>query len=72
MESAIFSVEEEIYSDKTLNYLDKLSRLQREVLNLTVDGFSASEIVKKLHITNREYTDCKMAIHSYRNASLLF
>lgn len=60
------------YSEKALKYLSRLSNLQRDVLQLTIAGFKASEIMESLHITPEEYSDCNSAIHSYRNVSVLF
>lgn len=75
-----FSIEKEIfeeekgegYSKKTIKYLSRLSNLQKEVLRLISDGYIASEIQEKLHITDRQYSNCNEAIHSYRNVSILF
>lgn len=63
--------EDEEYSAKTLQYLGKLSKLQREVLQLIIVGYSPNEIREELHITKKQYTDCNAAIHSYRNVSVL-
>jgi hypothetical protein len=46
--------------------------LQKEVLQLTIAGYSSKEIIAKLHITNKQYSDSCAAIHSYRNVSVLF
>jgi hypothetical protein len=70
IEKKIF--EEDSYSEKMLKYLSKLSMLQKEVLQLTIAGYSSKEIIEKLHITNKQYSDSCAAIHSYRNVSVLF
>lgn len=59
------------YSRRMLLYLDKLSNLQREVLELTTEGYLPVEIRQKLHIDKKQYSDCNAAIHSYRNISVL-
>lgn len=59
------------YSRRMLRYLDRLSSLQKEVLRLDADGYLPGEIREKLHISERQYADCRTAIHSYRNVSVL-
>lgn len=71
VESEIFGEQEEGYSTKMLLYLNRLSNLQKEVLQLTIAGYSPNEIKKELHITDKQYSDCNTAIHSYRNVSIL-
>lgn len=72
VEKEIFEKKEEGYSKKMLLYLEQLSNLQKEVLKLTIAGYSPTEISKILHITDKQYADCQTAIRSYRNVSLLF
>lgn len=72
IEKEVFEKREEVYSQKMLLYLDRLSNLQKEVLKLTIAGYSSSEISKILHITDKQYADCQASIHSYRNVSVLF
>lgn len=67
-----FEWEEEGLSNKMSQYLSRLSSLQKKVLRLLSVGYAASEIKKELHITNKQYNDCLMAIRSYRNTSILF
>lgn len=63
---------DEIYSEKMLLYLERLSNLQREVLKLNIAGYLPNEIKKELHISEKQYADCYAAIHSYKNVSVLF
>lgn len=72
VEDEIFGNEEEQYSEEILLYLNKLSNLQKEVLKLNIAGFLPNEIKEELHITDKQYEDCQVAIHSYRNISVLF
>lgn len=74
-----FSVEMEVleregvnYSTRMLSYLSRLSGLQREVLRLQSAGYLPSEIKGGLKISEKQYTDCCAAIHSYRNVLVLF
>lgn len=74
-----FSVEREILEkmeegsdERILTYLSKLSKLQRDVLRLNIEGYLPNEIKEKLHITEKQYSDCNAAIHSYKNVSVLF
>lgn len=72
IESEIFEEKEEGYSKEMCTYLNRLSALQREVLRLISIGFMPGEILEELHINQKMYEDCYMAIHSYRNIEILF
>lgn len=74
-----FSVEREILEkmeegsdERILTYLSKLSKLQRDVLRLNIEGYLPNEIKEELQITEKQYSDCNAAIHSYKNVSVLF
>lgn len=73
-----FNVEREIFgeesykSSKIEKYLDSLTKRQRKVVELLAASYSAGEIQDILHITQKEYTDALVGIHSYNNISLLF
>lgn len=71
IEKEVFGEREE-YSGKILHYLSRLSCLQKEVLNLNMAGYLPNEIRKELHLTEKQYSDCYTAIHSYKNISVLF
>ena len=72
IEKEIFEGREEGYSKKMLLYLSRLSNLQKEVLRLNIAGYLPGEIREELHMSEKEYADCYVAIHSYRNVSVLF
>ena len=72
MEKEVLEKGTEKYSGRIRLYLDRLSGLQKEVLRLKMDGFSPDEIRSRLHISGKQYADCKAAIHAYRNISVLF
>ncbi|MCI8416408.1 MAG: hypothetical protein HFI33_02700 [Lachnospiraceae bacterium] len=72
IEKELFEEKEEGYSKRMLMYLNKLSKMQKEVLELNVAGYLPNEIRKELQISEKEYADCYAAIHSYRNISVLF
>lgn len=73
-----FNVEREVFgeesykSSKIEKYLDSLTKRQRKVVELLAASYSAGEIQDILHITQKEYTDALVGIHSYNNISLLF
>lgn len=71
IEAAVLE-KEECYSRKVLLYFDRLSRQQQAVLKLIIEGYYPEEIRKELQIDKKQYEDCCMAIHSYRNVSLLY
>ena len=72
IEKEIFQDSEEMYSSKMLLYLSKLSTLQKEVLEYIAAGYLPNEIKEELHINDKQFADCKAAIHSCRNVSVLF
>lgn len=72
MEKEILGEEGEGYSSKMTLYLNRLSKIQKEILKLVIAGFGPHEIQKELHISEKEYSDENRAIHSYRNVSILF
>lgn len=72
VETEIFEKNEEGYSRKMMLYLSRLSNLQKEILRLTAVGYMPNEIREELHISEKRYSDCKEAIHSYRNVEILF
>ena len=71
IEKEIFEKDEEGYSKRMLLYLSRLSNLQKEVLRLNAVGYLPEEIRDELHISEKQYSDCYAAIHSYRNVSVL-
>lgn len=72
-----FNIEKEIFGEETLKslklekYLNKLSKCQRKILELSAASYDAGEIQKMLNITQKEYTDNMMAVHSYENIKIL-
>jgi hypothetical protein len=71
VEDTEFFFEEDIFDERILEYLHRLSKLQKEVLRLMILGYSSEEIKRILHITGRKYNDCIAAIRSDRNTSIL-
>ncbi len=72
LEQEVIEKEGQEYSDRMQAYLDRLSTLQKNVLQLTADGYSPCEIREMLNISVRQYSDCNAAIHAYRNVSVLY
>lgn len=72
METEFFERIDEGYSARMNLYLNRLSKIQKDVLRLRADGYSPKEIQKELHISEKKYTDCKLAIRAYRNVSILY
>lgn len=72
LEKEIIEKDEQAYSEKMQAYLGRLSMLQKNVLQLTADGYSPCEIREMLNISGRQYNDCNAAIHADRNVSVLY
>ena len=71
IEKEIFDSNEEGYSQRMLLYLSRLSNLQKEILRLNMAGYLPGEIREELHISEKEYGDCYVAIRSYKNTKCL-
>lgn len=71
VETEIIGKDEKGYSKRMLAYLDRLSNLQKEVLRLNIAGYLPGEIREELHISEKEYADCYIAIRSYRNTKCI-
>ena len=61
-----------LYSSKMLKYLNRLSVLQKQILFDVADGYSNKEIVDKLGITDKEFSDAWTGLRAYRNVSILY
>ena len=72
MEKEVIGKGQETGSLRIAKYMDKLSRLQKSVLKLVIDGYLPEEIREKLKINKAQYADCYEAIHSYRNVCVLY
>lgn len=66
VEKELFDEGEEGYSSRMLQYLSRLSKLQKEILRLSTAGYLPNEIKEELHIDERQYADCCASIRSYR------
>ena len=62
----------EVLSDKMKTYLNKLSKLQKDVLFAMAQGYTNEEIVAKFKITEKDRAEACSAIKSYRNVSVLY
>lgn len=67
VESELFKRNEECLSENMCSYLNKLSVLQKEILRLTIEGYSPNEIMGELRLGKKQYADCMLAIKSYKN-----
>lgn len=56
---------------KMEKYLDQLSKKQKDIAIHLSEGYKPPEIRDLLHITEKEYSDCMMAIKSYKNIKIL-
>lgn len=70
-----FDLEEEAFGevkeDKVEKYLDKLSKVQRNIVELLIGGYKPIEIREILHMSNKMYSDNMIAIQSFENVSIL-
>lgn len=72
LEEEIFGTEnEKINSKKIQEYLNHLSKIQREIIWRIAYKFSEEEICNELNISKREYKSNMKCIKDYRNISIL-
>lgn len=65
-------IEIEPYSDKMIQYLNKLSKIQKKILFALSEGYSPDEIKRGFKITDNEFSNACNALRSYRNVSILY
>lgn len=58
--------------DKVKRYLERLPKIQRNIVTLLVEGYKPNEIRAELHITESEYSDHMIGIRASENISILF
>lgn len=71
-----FDTFDEAFSEKEVDekverYIERLSILQRKIVDLLCAGYKKSEIIAKLHMSNREYTNNIAVIKSCENIRIL-
>lgn len=70
-----FYIDEEIQSkfkdEKIENFLNNLSRKQRQIAEMIMEDISVSDIKRKLKLSDKEYTDNFNAMKSFKNISIL-
>lgn len=71
VESEVFDDSEEGYSKKVITYLNRLSPLQRKVLDLLAIKYTNDEIKEELDITDDQLSNCLTAIRSQRRSKVL-
>lgn len=62
----------DMLSDKMITYLNRLSKLQKQILFAVSEGYSSDEIKKAFGLSSKELSDAYASIKSYRNISILF
>lgn len=62
----------DVLSDKMKAYLNKLSKLQKDILFAMAQGYSNEEIISRFKITEKDRAEACSAIKSYRNVSVLY
>lgn len=72
-----FEIEKEVLGENVIGdvkiekYLDRLSKIQRNIVGLLSSGYKAIEIQDLLHISSKKYLDNLKAIQSYENTKIL-
>lgn len=72
-----FNIEDELSkeagfssNEKVQKFLDKLGKVQRNILELLMQGYSSSEVKERLKITDREYSSAMSEIRKSKHLSL--
>lgn len=70
-----FYIDEEIQKkfkdEKIENYLNNLSKTQRQIAEMIMEDVSVSDIKRKLKLSNKEYADNFNDMRSFKNISIL-
>lgn len=70
-----FYIDEEIQmkfkDEKIENFLNNLSKTQRQIAEMIMDDVPVSDIKRKLKLSDKEYTDNLNAMRSFKNISIL-
>lgn len=64
-------IENEFKDERIEMFFNNLSKKQRQIAKMIMEGFSASDIKQKLELSDKEYTDNFNAMRSFKNISIL-
>lgn len=60
------------YSDNINEYLDSLSKLQKKIAMLIMEGYKRGDIIGLLNITDKQYKECWSVMTSYEKKRVLY
>ena len=72
MEEVVIERVDALADERILLYMKRLSRKQRQVVTLMMDGYGEKEIREQLHMTKHDYTDQILGIRAYENVRILY
>lgn len=72
MEEVVIERVDALADERILLYMKRLSRKQRQVVTLMMDGYGEKEIREQLHMTKQDYTDQILGIRAYENVRILY
>ena len=58
--------------NKIEKYLNSLTKIQKKIVNMLSDGFEKNEIVEKLELKEKEYTDNLNGIRAFERVKILY
>lgn len=61
----------EFKGERIERFFNNLSKKQRQIAKMIMNGFSVSDIKRKLELSDKEYTDNFNAMRSFKNISIL-
>lgn len=64
-------IENEFKDERIERFFNNLSKKQRQIAKMIMDGFSVSDIKQKLELSDKEYTDNFNVMRSFKNISIL-
>lgn len=65
-------IDKEFKNERIEKFFNNLSKIQRRIAKMIMDGFSSSDIKKKLNLSDKEYNDNFNALKSFKNISILY
>lgn len=72
MEEVVVERVDALADERIIQYMKRLSRKQRQVVTLMMDGYGEKEIRDQLHMTKQDYTDQILGIRAYENVRILY
>lgn len=72
LEAEVLNREEFLYDEKVQKYLNNLSKIQRQIIQMKINNLSTSEIKEKLRLSDKQYNQHCNELKSFANVNVLY